>query len=121
MTEQKETNENSPAASISEAERMAKIRELLMGPVIADESARVDESVGQLNHLLKEQQDLISALQARVRDLEESQRVGMRRLRLRLMGMVEALLASEDDVRLRLSKNEVLSPKLEDDDGSRGA
>lgn len=87
---------------------MAKIRELLLGPVIADESARVDESVDRLNELVREQQEAITALHAKIRELEDRQRAGMERFRVRLLGMVEAVLADEDDVRSRLKKNDAL-------------
>lgn len=121
MTVQKETNKSAPVAGISEAERMEKIRELLVGPVIADESARVDEAVSRLNDLMRDQQESITKLQARIGELEGSQRAGMRQLQLRLLGMVEALLAKEEDVSARVKGNQLLSPELQDDDGSIGA
>lgn len=121
MTDQEEPIEDAPATGISEAERMEKIRDLLMGPVIANESARVDGAVSRLNELLKEQQELITALQARVGQLEDRQREGTRKLRLRLFGLAEALLADEEEVRARVHANASLAPKLEDDEGRRGA
>lgn len=121
MIDQKKTSSPAPSAGISEAERMAKIRELLMGPVIADESARVDQSVGRLNDLAKTQQDAINALQARIQELEDRQRVGMKRVQMRLLGMVEALLADEEDVRARLSKNEIFLSRLKSDRENSGS
>ena len=115
IIDQKQASHPVPSAGISEAERMEKIRDLLMGPVIADESARVDKSVSRLDELAKAQKDSIIALQARVEELEERQRVGMKQIRTRLLGMVEALLADEEDVRSRLSKNETLLSKFEND------
>jgi|GEM_PF-7067618 len=120
MTGQKKASGVTPTVDISESERMAKIRELLVGPVIADESARVDQSVEHLNKLVREQREAISVLEARIRELEESQRVGMTRLRVRLLGMVEALLANEEDVRVRLAQNQTLLPELENNDASDG-
>lgn len=121
MNAQKETSSNLPAAGISEAERMAKIRELLVGPVIADESARVDEVVRQLNELVQDQQDAISKLQARIGELEERQRVDNKRLKLRLLGIVETLLASDDDVSARLTGHHLLAAELTDDRGHNGS
>lgn len=115
LIDQKQASHPAPSAGISEAERMEKIRELLMGPVIADESARVDRSVSRLDELAKAQKESIIALQARVQELEERQRVGMKQMRMRMLGMVEALLADEEDVRARLLKNETLLSKLEGD------
>lgn len=121
MTAQKETNANLPAAGISEAERMAKIRELLVGPVIADESARVDEAVRQLNDLVRDQQEAISKLQARIGELEDRQRADNKRLKLRLLGIVETLLASEDDVDTRVTGHHLLAGELVDDKGHHGS
>jgi len=121
MTDSKMMNDTSPNPELSESERMAKIRELLVGPVIADESARVDQSVDRLNELVNEQRETILILEGRIRELEESQRLGMERHRLRLFGMVEALLASEDDVRARLAKNETLMGEYGRDTSLRNA
>ena len=114
MTAPKETSKDLPAIGISEAERMAKIRELLVGPVIADESARVDEAVRQLNDLVREQQDTISKLQVRIAELEERQRTDNTRHRIRMLGIVETLLASEDDVSKRISGSPSLAGELGD-------
>lgn len=114
MNAPSEASKDLPAVGISEAERMAKIRELLVGPVIADESARVDEAVSQINDLLREQQETISQLKVRIGELEERQSVNNKQLRLRLLGVVETLLASEGDVGKRLSENQMLAAKLED-------
>ena len=103
-------------AGISEAERMAKIRELLVGPVIADESARVDQSVAGLKELVEEQHQIINTLQSRIRDLEGSQRADRKRARLELLGIAEALLADEEDIRSRIMQNEIFRSKLEADD-----
>ncbi len=121
MTAQKEADKGLPAVGISEAERMAKIRELLVGPVIADESARVDEVVSQLNDLVREQQEAISKLRVRIGELEERQRLNNKQLRVRMLGLVETLLASEHDVSERLAGNQLLAAELEtneDKDGS---
>ncbi|MDH3659803.1 MAG: hypothetical protein OEU92_07210 [Alphaproteobacteria bacterium] len=118
MNDQMKKDSAAPGAGISEAERMAKIRELLVGPIIADESARVDQSVGQL---AKQQEAAIAALQARIQELEDSQRIGMKRLQTRLLGIVEALLVDEEELRSRLRKSEALLPKLHGDRGNGGA
>lgn len=104
------------SAGLSEAERMAKIRELLVGPVIADESARVDQSVAQLNELVEEQHQTIIALQSRCRELEDGRRADMKRVRLDLLGLVETLLADEEEVRSRVMQNETLRARLENAD-----
>ncbi len=116
MNDQKKTSQPVSDASISEAERMAKIRELLVGPVIADESARVDESVARLNKLVEEQHQAIIALQSRLGELEESQRADRKRVRLGLFGIAETLLADEEDVRSRVMQNETLRQRLKDDE-----
>lgn len=113
MIDQKKTSSPATAENFSEAERMAKIRELLVGPAIADESARVDETVARLNDLVRDQQETIVTLQARIRDLEDDQRVDMASLRVRLLGIVETLLAEEEEVRSRLMRSETLMSKLE--------
>jgi uncharacterized coiled-coil protein SlyX len=115
MSAPKEASKDLPAVGISEAERMAKIRELLVGPVIADESARVDEAVSELNDLVRAQQEVISKLQVRIGELEELQRLNNKQLRLRMLGIVETLLADEADVSERLSGNQMLTAELEDD------
>ncbi|MGI9488549.1 MAG: hypothetical protein ACR2RF_22250 [Geminicoccaceae bacterium] len=116
MNDQKKASQPTQGAGISEAERMAKIRELLVGPVIADESARVDQSVARLNELVEEQHQTIIALQSRLGELEDSQRVDMKRVRLGLLGIAETLLADEEDVRSRVMRNETLRQRLENDD-----
>lgn len=112
MTEQKKPSEARPNAEISESERMAKIRELLVGPIIADESARVDQSVERLHEIVNEQRNLITTLEARLRDLEEKERNDMAQLRVRLFGMMEALLADEGDVRARIQQNQTLASEV---------
>ena len=121
MTESKKTSNVAPNAEISESERMAKIRELLVGPVIADESARVDQSVERLHEIVNEQRDLISTLEARLQGLEEKEQNDMARLRVRLFGMMEALLADEDDVRARIQQNQTLASKVNDESRGDGA
>lgn len=121
MIEKKNTDSAAPGSGISEAERMAKIRELLVGPVIADESARVDQSFGRLNEFIREQQETIAALQTRIQELEDRQRVGMSRLHVRLLGLVEALLADEEAVRSRLTQSEVLQPIVKAQGGANSA
>ncbi|MGI9510841.1 MAG: hypothetical protein ACR2QJ_15985 [Geminicoccaceae bacterium] len=115
IIDQKHTSQSAPSAGISEAERMAKIRELLVGPVIADESARVDQSVARLDKLAKAQHETIIALQARIQEMEDRERINSKQVRMRLLGMVEALLADDDEVRSRLMKNETLLSRLESD------
>lgn len=114
MSDQRKTDDAAPASSFSEAERMAKIRELLVGPAIADQSERIGKSVEGLSESAREQQETIDALLARVQALEESQRAGMREQRMRLLGMMEALLADDEELRARLMRNEVLWSRLED-------
>ena len=121
MIDQKKTSDAPSATGFSEAESMAKIRELLVGPAIADESARVESSFVRLDELAKEQQEAISTLQAKVRELEENQRVGLKRMRMRLLGVVEALTADEDELRARLTQHEALLSKLEIDHENDGA
>ena len=121
MIDPERENGTASRAGISEAQRMAKIRELLVGPAIADESARVDQSFGRLDELVKDQQKAIAALQARIQELEESQRVDMKRFKMRLMSLAEALLADEEDVRARVMENETLLHKLESDGGNNGS
>ncbi len=116
MNDQKKTNEPASGVGISEAERMSKIRELLVGPVIADESARVDESVAHLRELIEEQHQTIIALQSRLGELEDDQRADMKRVRFTLLGIAETLLAEEEDVRSRVMQNQALRQRLEDDD-----
>lgn len=116
MTNQTNASHPVPDADISEAERMARIRELLVGPVIADESARVDQSVAQLNELVEEQHQTIIALQSKFRELEDSHRADVKRLRLNLLGVVETLLADEEDVRSRVMQNATLRRELENID-----
>lgn len=115
MADQKGKTHGTPAIGISEAERMAKIRELLVGPVIADESARVDESVKNLSDLLTEQQKTISALQTRIQELENTQRAGAKQLRARILGIAESLLTSDKDLNARLASNPMLSSELAED------
>ena len=121
MNEPKKTSGAAAVSSISEAERMAQIRELLVGPAIADESERVDKSFDRLSDLAKEQAETISALQARIQALEERQHADMRNHQTRLLGMMEVLLASEDEVRSRLKQHEALWSRLEDGNKGGGA
>lgn len=115
MTKQDKTSDPAKAPGMSESERMAKVRELLVGPAIADESKRVEQSFDRLNDLVKEQQDLITTLTARIRELEDSQRNELKRVRVRLLGMVESLIANEDDVRSRLMQHDMLMSELDSD------
>ena len=121
MTKSNAESKTAQAADLSESERMAKIRELLVGPVIADESARVDQSVDRLHVLVNEQRETITTLEGRIRDLEESHRIGMERLRLRFQGMVEALMASEDDLRARVAESKTVLPGFESDEPHNSA
>lgn len=114
MTESTTTTSSEASLNLSEAERMARIRDLLVGPVIADETAKHEETVGRLDQTLADQSALIMALNARVDELEQAQRVETERLDLRLLGMVEALLADEQGLRHRLSKSEPLQSYLAD-------
>lgn len=116
MTDKEKVSDPTPGTGISEAERMAKIRELLVGPIIADESARVDESVARLNELVEKQHQTIIALQSRLGELEDSQRTDMKRVRLSLLGIAETLLASDEDIRSRVMQNETLRQRLENHD-----
>lgn len=116
MTDHNTASDPGPDTGMSEAERMARIRELLVGPVIADESARVDQSFDQLKELVEEQHQTIIALQSRFRELEDTHRADVKRLRLSLLGMVETLLANEEDVRSRVMKNDTLRRELENVD-----
>ena len=113
MNDRKEDNPDTSNAGISEAERMAKIRELLVGPVIADESARVDQSFAGLKGLVEEQQHTIAALETRIRELEDSQRAERQRVRLGLLGIAESLLADEEEVHSRVKRSDALRTKLE--------
>ena len=121
MIEKKSTDSVAPGGGISEAQRMAKIRELLVGPVIADESAREDQSFDRLNDFVKQQQETITALQTRIQELEDRQSAGMSRLNARFLGVVEALLADEETVRSRLVQSEILQPIIKINKGTSGA
>ncbi len=98
---------------LSEAERMSRIRDLLVGPVIADEQARHEQSVSRLDQDLAAQAQTIAALTARISELEQSHRLEAERSNLRLLGMMEALLADERDLRARLVKCDPLRSKLD--------
>lgn len=113
MIDDEKTSDAAQMAGFGEAERMAKIRELLVGPALADESARVDQSVSRLSELAKVQNETIAALQTRIQELEQTQRIGMDQLRLRLLGLVETLLADEEDLRARLAQNDMLMSRLD--------
>lgn len=119
MTEQTKMDEGKRAEGISEAERMARIRELLVGPVIADESARVDQSVGRLDQTIADQAAALARLQEQLDRLESSQRETTERLHLRLLGMVEALLTDEQGLRARLVESEAVRSYLRDADEKR--
>jgi hypothetical protein len=95
---------------MSEAERMLRIRDLLVGP----ESAKRDESVARIDQTLADQSALIATLTARVSDLEQVQRAETARLDLRLLGMVESLLTDEQGLRARLAKSDPLRSYLGD-------
>ncbi len=112
MADPSMTDTPGTAESLSEAERMSRIRDLLVGPVIADETARRDESVSRLDKALADQSETISALQARISDLEAEQRTETERLDLRLLGIVEALLTDEEALRKRLAKSDQLKSYL---------
>lgn len=94
--------------TLSEAERMARIRDLLVGPVIADEQVRRDQSIGRLDQSIADQSQTIAALTARISDLEQAHRLETERLDLRLLGMVEALITDEKGLRDRLAKSDQL-------------
>lgn len=84
---------SSETSGISEAERMARIRELLIGPVVADEAARTAQSISTLDEAAKSQSETIASLQERIETLEKQRRVDIDQLRIRLLSLVEALLA----------------------------
>ena len=109
-TETPKSNSAENPEMMSEAERMLRIRDLLVGP----ESAKRDESVNKLNSALADQGALIEALTARVRDLEQEQRAETARLDLRLLGIVESLLTDEQGLRSRVAKNDRLRSYLSD-------
>ena len=113
MTETSKTNASNVADHLSEAERMSRIRDLLVGPVIADETARRDESVGRLDRLIADQSEKISALQKRISELEAVQRAETERLDLRLLGIIESLITDEQKLRSRLAKSDQLRSYLE--------
>lgn len=92
---------------------MSRIRDLLVGPVIADEQARHDQSVGRLDQALADQSETIAALKARIGELEQAQCAEIERLDLRLLGMMEALLVDQQSLRARLAENEQLKPYLD--------
>jgi hypothetical protein len=108
MVETSKPNNTETTQNLSEAERMLRIRDLLVGP----ESAKRDESVGQINQSLADQSALIAALTARVGDLEREQRAETARLDLRLLGIVESLLTDEPGLRMRLAKSDRLRAYL---------
>lgn len=112
MSETAKTTSSETAQNLSEAERMARIRDLLVGPVIADETARRDQSVGRLDQALADQSSVITTLKARIDDLEQRQRVETERLDLRLLAMVESLLVDEEGLRRRLAKSDPLKSYL---------
>lgn len=113
MIDDEKSSDATQGADSGDAERMDKIRELLVGPALADEAARIDQSVSRLNELAKIQDETIVALEAKIRELERTQRLGMEQLRLRLLGVVETLLADEEDLRARLARNDMLMSRLD--------
>ncbi|MGI9436422.1 MAG: hypothetical protein ACR2Q4_16610 [Geminicoccaceae bacterium] len=102
---------------MSEADRMARIRDLLVGPVIADESARRDQSIGRLDQTIAEHAEKLATLRSRLDDLQQVQRAETDRFNLRLLGIVEALLADENELRKRLAQSEVLKHHLHEVNG----
>lgn len=113
MTDTSKTNASNTEDNISEAERMSRIRDLLVGPVIADETARRDQSVSRLDQALADHSQTLSALQARINELEAAQERETRRQDLRLLGIVESLLTDEQGLRNRLAKNDQLKSYLD--------
>ena len=113
MAETSKTNASDVSEHLSEAERMSRIRDLLVGPVIADETARRDESVSRLDRTIAEQSESIKALQTRISELEASQRAETERLDLRLLGIVESLLTDEQGIRNRIARSDQLRSYLE--------
>ncbi len=112
--DEKKSEDASPGSGISEAERMAKIRELLIGPALADESARMDRSVSRLDEAASVQRETVAGLQSRLDELEVRQSREIDRLQTRLLGLIEALLADEEEIRARLMHSDVLRTKLRD-------
>jgi molecular chaperone GrpE (heat shock protein) len=138
MNEKAKNPEEALAPAMSEAERMSRIRDLLMGPVIADQSAKVEQSVERLNTAITDQATnqakLVAELTARLERLEAEQRAAVdklqseqrqaaerletaqqastERLQLRLLGLVDALLCDEADLRARINGNKLLAARL---------
>ena len=112
MVDNPQKSDNTTPQALSEAERMARIRELLVAPVVADESARVGQSLERLERLLSEQVEKYARLSERLKRLESEQRADARRLDLRLLGVVDALLTDENGLRARVAGNELLRPQL---------
>ena len=100
--------DDAPASDISEAERMAKIRELLVSPVVADEAARTEQSISRLEETTSAQRETIASLQHRLDDLEQKQQADVEKLRTRLFGLVEVMLADDEELRARLMQSDVL-------------
>lgn len=113
MAETPKTKTSEVTESLSEAERMARIRDLLVGPVIADETVKRDESFARLDRVLAEQASMLSALRARMDSLEQAHRAETEGLQLRLLGVVEALLADESTLQARLERSEGLRSRLD--------
>jgi hypothetical protein len=135
MNEKAKNPEEALAPAMSEAERMSRIRDLLMGPVIADQSAKVEQSVERLNtaitdqatnqaklvaeltaRLEAEQRAAVDKLQSEQRQaaerLETAQQASTERLQLRLLGLVDALMCDEADLRARINGNKLLAARL---------
>jgi len=91
---------------------MARIRELLVGPVVADEAARTAQSINTLDEAAKSQGDTIASLKLRIEELEGEQRASAEQLKMRLLGLVEAIFSDDREIRERLMKNELLRSKI---------
>lgn len=117
MTDQNNTGKEEPSLGISEAERMARVRELLVGPAIADQSVVINQAIDSLSERIREQQETIATLRSRIQELEDSHRINTSKLQTRLLGVAEALLANDEDLRPRLTNNEAFNGKLDDDGG----
>ena len=113
MADNLKTRGNAAHQGLNEAERMARIRDLLVGPVIADESARVDQSLERIGSSLTDQGQALQQLTKRLERLEALQETEIRRLDLRLLGMAEALLADESSLRARIADNKQTGPALD--------
>lgn len=109
-SDQSKATKSELTEGLSEAERMSRIRDLLVGPVIADEQARRDESVTRIDQSLSDQSQSIETLTARLGELEKAHCLETERLNFRLLGLLEALLIDEKVLRARLEGLEQLKP-----------